>query len=126
MQVRKGDTLKPNKCIVRSSISNSFGGFYRGCSDTKNDKNTHKILLASYSSDACSINNKGKEFELIANHTSTSYKLSLTKQSFKNPIQVIGEATPNLGFEIARGMNWQSCLRLAMSAENQILRIIVR
>lgn len=103
LQVRKGDTLKPNKCIVRSSISNSFGGFYRGCSDTKNDKNTHKILLASYSSDACSINNKGKEFELIANHTSTSYKLSLTKQSFKNPIQVIGEATPNLGFENASG-----------------------
>jgi len=99
--VKSGDNLKKNKCIVKSNISNSFGGFFKN--DPHLGDQANNILLASYFSKACYIEKNNDGFILNSEKFSNQYKLLLTKNSFNNSIQVIGEAIPNLGFKNKSG-----------------------
>lgn len=103
LQVKSGDLIKSKKCLVKSNISNSFGGFFKDLTDTTFDKDSFNILLASYFLGKCNIKKVDNFFFLNSPDLENDYKLSLTKQSFTSSIQVIGESVPNLGFKSKSG-----------------------
>lgn len=98
-QVQKHDVLKKNKCIVKSTISNTFGGFYEG----KDDSNLYEILLASYYTQKAKIFKDSNSFLLSSKSLSTEYKLILTKKSFTTSTQIIGESFLNTAFKSKSG-----------------------
>lgn len=99
LQVKKGDVLKNNKCIVKSTVSNTFGGVYSG----KNGKDLHEILLASYYLQKASIFKEAGSFVLDSPNLSSRYKLALTKKSFNSQTQIIGESVLSIGFQTNSG-----------------------
>lgn len=103
LQVKSGDVIKSQKCIVKSNISNSFGGFYKDLIDSTFDKDSFNILLASYFLAKCNIKRVGNFFFLKSADFENEYKLFLTKQSYTSSIQVIGESLPSLGFKSKSG-----------------------
>ena len=98
-QVQKGDILKKNKCVVKSTVSNTFGGFYKG----KDDKNLYETLLASYSIQKSKILNDSSSFILSSKSLSAEYKLLLTKKSFTKSSQILGESFLDLTFKTKSG-----------------------
>lgn len=99
LQVQKGDVLKTNKCIVKSTVSNTFGGFYSG----ENGENIYDILLASYFLQKASINKFEDTFILSSPSLFNNYKLALTKNSFNIQTQIISESPLNIRFKAVSG-----------------------
>lgn len=99
LQVQKGDVLKTNKCIVKSAVSNIFGGFYSG----ENGQNTYDILLASYSLQKASIHKFEDSFILSSPALFNKYRLALTKNSFNIQTQIIAESPLNIKFKALSG-----------------------
>lgn len=99
LQVQKYDILKKNKCIVKSTVRNTFSGLYQG----KVDTNLLEILLASYFLQNTCILKEKDSFILSSPDLTNEYKLSLTKNSFYIGNQYIGEAVLNTGFKSKSG-----------------------
>jgi DNA-directed RNA polymerase subunit beta' len=99
LQVQRGDILKKNKCIVKSTLCNTFSGFYNGKADSK----LSEILLASYFFDQACVLKESNAFLLSSPSLINKYKLSLTKKSFNVSNQCIGEAFLNTGFKSKSG-----------------------
>ena len=99
LQVEKGDILKKNKCIIKSFVSNTFGGFYQG----ENNKNLYDILLGSYFLENGNLIKNSNLFTLSSSHLFNEYKLNLTKKSFNDSIQIVGESIIDLGFKSKSG-----------------------
>jgi DNA-directed RNA polymerase subunit beta' len=99
LQVQKGDILKKNKCIVKSTVKNTFSGFYIG----KGNTNFYEILLASYNLQTSNITKNLNIFTLSSPNLFSNYRLSLTKKSFKTSTQTIGESLLYLGFKSKSG-----------------------
>jgi DNA-directed RNA polymerase subunit beta' len=99
LQVKKGDVLKKSKCIVKSSVFNTFGGCYSG----KNGINLYEILLASYYLQEARISKNGDFFVLHSPNSHNKYQLSFTKKSFNSPTQIIGESVLDIKFKTNSG-----------------------
>lgn len=99
LQVQEGDTLKKDKCIVKSILSNKFSGLYRG----KLGDRISDVLLASYALESTSIIRDKDLLILSSPILVNSYKLLLTKISFLASTQYIGEAAINTGFKSKSG-----------------------
>jgi DNA-directed RNA polymerase subunit beta' len=99
LQVQRGDTLKKNKCIVKSTVKNTFSGFYVGKGNTK----FYEILLASYNLQKSKITKNLDVFTLSSPNLFSKYHLSLTKKAFKTSTQTIGESLLDLAFKSKSG-----------------------